>query len=185
MYKAYRRFIIIGIIIFIMGTVVAYQKARVDSGLNPLLLRVSGLLEPRVLEEPRLEKYYRLCGHREALPLPAGVKWNWAGLDELHILFPASEGWRITWEGEHLVISQEIDDLCPNDTPKRHLAVKDGMVAIYQGPAGSLGPLMRVTNIKVTALPRGWKEKIESGQIEFNSEKEMLEALDSLDEFRS
>lgn len=183
--KAYRRLIIIGFIIFMLGIVVAYQQARVNNGLNPVLLRVPGLLEPRVLEEPRLEKYYRLCGHREALPLPAGVKWNWAGLEELHILFPASEGWRITWEGERLVITQEIDGLCPTDSPKRHLAVKDGMVAVYQGPAGSLGPLMRVTNIKVTALPRGWKEKIESGQVEFNSEKEMLEALDSLDEFRS
>ncbi|WP_406676542.1 BofC C-terminal domain-containing protein [Neomoorella carbonis] len=181
---ASRRFIVIGLMIFLLGGLVAYQQARVSTGQRPVILRVPGLLEPRVLEEPRLEKYYRYCGHREPIPLPAGVKWNWAGKEEMSILFPPAEGWRITREGERLVITQEVDDLCPADAPRRHLAVKDGLVAIYQGPAGSLGPLMRVTNLKVASLPPSWREKIENGQAEFNSEQEVLEALDSLDEFR-
>ncbi|KYH32333.1 hypothetical protein [Neomoorella mulderi] len=184
MSDASRRFIVIGLMIFLLGGLVAYQQARVSTGQRPVILRVPGLLEPRVLEEPRLERYYRDCGHREPIPLPAGVKWNWAGKEELSILFPPPEGWRITREGERLVITQEVDGLCPADAPKRHLAIKDGLVAIYQGPAGSLGPLMRVTSLKFTSLPPSWREKIENGQAEFNSEQEVLEALDSLDEFR-
>ncbi|WP_258359968.1 hypothetical protein [Moorella sulfitireducens (nom. illeg.)] len=184
MSEACRRFIIVGLMIFILGGMVAYQQARVSAGQQPVILRVPGLLEPRVLEKPLLERYYRYCGHREPMSLPEGVKWNWAGKEEMSILFPPSAGWRIIGEGGRLVITQEVDSLCPADAPKRHLAVKDGLVAIYQGPSGSLGPLMRVTDLRVASLPPAWREKIENGQAEFNSEQEVLKALDSLDEFR-
>ncbi|MDN5345196.1 MAG: hypothetical protein PWQ18_1310 [Clostridia bacterium] len=181
---ARRRFIILGLVIFLLGGAVAYQGARVNSGREPVIMRLPGLIEPRLQKEPYLERYYRACGHKDPIPLPAGVQWNWAGKEELGILFPPSEGWRIFQEGGRLVISQEVDGLCPADTPKRHLAVKDDLVAVYQGPAGSLGPLLRVTNLQFTSLPPDWQEKITSGQAEFSSEQELLQALDSLDEFR-
>lgn len=179
-----RRFIFPGIVIFLLAAAVAYQQARVSAGQEAITLNIPGIIEPRVREEPRMEKYYRACGHREPLPLPDGVKWKWAGKEELSILFPPSEGWRIIQEGKRLVISQEVNGLCPADAPKRHLAVKDGLVAVYQGPAGSLGPLLRVTSLQFTSLPSHWREKIAKGEAEFNSEQEVLEALDSLDEFR-
>lgn len=179
-----RRLTIIGIIIFLLGGMVAYQGARVNSGRQPVVLRVPGIIEPRVQLEPRLEKYYRGCGHSYPLPLPAGVKWQWAGREEMTTLFPEAEGWRLTQETGRLVATQEVDGLCPACIPKRHLAVKDGLVAVYQGPAGTLGPLLRVTGLKLASLPANWQAQIQSGAAVFNSEQELLEALDSLDEYR-
>lgn len=182
--SAIRRLLVIGIVIFLLGGLVAYQEARVNSGRQPVYLRVPGVIEPQVQFEPRLEKYYRACGHTYPLPLPAGVRWQWAGQKEMTALFPPSEGWRLTQEAGRLVATQEVDGLCPVCAPKRHLAVKDGLVAVYQGPAGSLGPLLKVTGLKITALPANWRSRIQAGGAEFNSEQELLEALDSLDEYR-
>ena len=179
-----RRFLFIGFVIFLLGAAVAYQQARVSAGQEAVTLSIPGISAPRVQEQPVLERYYRACGHREPLPLPAGVQWRWGDEENLALLFPPEEGWRLIREGERLVISQEVDGLCPVDAPKRHLAVKDGLVAVYQGPAGSLGPLLKVTSLPFAALPPHWQEKITGNKAEFNSEQELLQAMDSLDEFR-
>ncbi|WP_338835369.1 hypothetical protein [Neomoorella thermoacetica] len=181
---AVRRLLVIGIVIFFLGGLVAYQEARVNSGRQPVFLRVPGIMEPRVQLEPRLEKYYRGCGHTYPLPLPPGIKWQGSGKEEMTSLFPPAEGWRLRQEAGRLVATQEVDGLCPVCAPKRHLAVKDGLVAVYQGPAGTLGPLLKVTGLKISALPANWQSRIQAGEAEFNSEQELLEALDSLDEYR-
>ncbi|MBE3581204.1 MAG: hypothetical protein IMW96_06155 [Thermoanaerobacteraceae bacterium] len=135
---------------------------------------------------PVVEKVYVACGHREELPLPAGVDWKRAGKEELEAAFPPGEGWIIREEGSgRVVISQEILELCPADAGKLHLAELDGRVAVYRGPAGSSGPLERVLDVEISQLPAYWQERIRRGQAEFGSEEELGQALDSLDEYSS
>lgn len=182
-----RRLLFIGLLIFIMGGVVAYQAARNELGQGPVGTGLPGLSEPRAGEgEPELQvrRYYSDCGHYLPATLPAGLTVNWqpqAGADSS---FLTGAGWQLKQEEDYLLVTQEVKGLCPACLPKRHLGFKDGLVAIYHGPAGSLGQLEKVTNLRCEALPSRWQEKIASGQAEFNTERELLQALDSLDEYR-
>jgi len=179
-----RRLFFIGLFIFFLGGLVAYQEARVNSGQQPVEIRFPGLLPARVKVDPDAQRYYSACGHYTPLTLPAGIKDNWLPEAEIDSRFPPDEGWQLKQENGRLLITQEVKGLCPDCLPKRHLAFKDDLVAIYHGPAGSLGPLERVTNLKVDSLPPPWQERIRSGQAEFDTEQELLQALDSLDEYR-
>lgn len=68
--------------------------------------------------------------------------------------------------------------------PWGHLGLANGKVAVFQGPAGGNGPLIRELPISWDSLPPQWQEDIQQGLIEFKNEKELKEALDSLDEYR-
>ncbi|HBT46634.1 MAG TPA: hypothetical protein DEA73_01945 [Peptococcaceae bacterium] len=133
---------------------------------------------------PVVERIYRDCGHREGLPLPAGVDWGRAGKEELEEAFPPEEGWTLRQEGGgRIVISQEVPGLCPADAGKFHLAELDGWVAVYRGPAGASGLLEKVLDVEISRLPVYWQERIRAGTAEFSSEEELGQALDSLDEY--
>lgn len=189
MKSSYRRFLLVLISLAAMGAVLTWGsmgaravKERVfpDASWQVPVWALPQFLRPK----PRIEKLYQACGHREEIPLPEGVDLRWAGKKELEILFPSQEGWTIRSEKNgRLVITQKVPGLCPQDAPKRHLAELDGRVAVYRGPVGSMGELERVLEVKVDALPRPWQEKIRQGRAEFQSEEELLKALDSLEEY--
>jgi len=44
---------------------------------------------------------------------------------------------------------------------------------------------LEVTNIKIKELPLQWQEMIKKGELNFPSAEKMLEAMDSLDEYRN
>ncbi|HHP50341.1 MAG TPA: hypothetical protein ENM97_00200 [Moorella mulderi] len=133
---------------------------------------------------PLVLRRYLADGRSEEVPWPSDLPWENLDKEKLARYFSPTEGWRIVEdEKRRLVLIQEVPGLPPQEATKRHLKIKDGFVAIYQGSAGSPGPLLRVTPIPASALPSSWREKIEKGEAEFSSEEELLVALDSLDEF--
>ena len=67
---------------------------------------------------------------------------------------------------------------------KLHLRVVGGYIAVYQGPSIYRENLLFITEIPIWVIPEKWREAILSGETFFNDEKELLQALDSLDEFR-
>ncbi|MGI9952681.1 hypothetical protein V3F56_10010 [Moorellaceae bacterium AZ2] len=176
-----RRFLLLLFLLAVVGVLTVFGPQAVT------FWKLPGRSVPQFLRpQPVVERVYKDCGHREELPLPVGMDWRWAGKRELEVIFPPEEGWVIRQDkAGRFVISQEIQGLCPADDPKRHLAELDGRVAVYRGPAGSSGPLERVLDVQVAQLPADWQERIRRGQAEFQSEEELLQALDSLDEYSS
>lgn len=190
MKSSYRRFLLAILALAIVSTpFVFWPKGEGLKGkFSPVTSwEIPGWALPQFLRpKPRIERVYRDCAHREEIPLPPGVEWRWAGKKELEVIFPSKDGWVIRQEKSgRFIISQEIQGLCPADASKRHLAEFEGRVAVYQGPAGSAGRLERVLELKFTELPPQWQERIRQGQAEFQSEEELLQALDNLDEYYS
>ena len=71
-----------------------------------------------------------------------------------------------------------------NINEKLQLRVVGDYIAVYQGPSTDRGNLLFITEIPIWVIPEKWREAILSGETFFNDEKELLQALDSLDEFR-
>ncbi|MCG0277499.1 MAG: hypothetical protein L5656_03065 [Thermanaeromonas sp.] len=188
MKSSYRRFLLVLAGLIIVGVFTLWGPAGLriaKETLQDTPWQVPVWALPQFLRpEPRIEKLYQACGHREEIPLPEEVNLRWIGKKELEILFPPQEGWEIYPEQNgRLVITQKVPGLCPQDAPKRHLAELDGRVAVYRGPTGSMGDLERVLDIRMETLPREWQERIRQGRAEFRSEEELLKALDSLEEY--
>ena len=130
----------------------------------------------------QLYKHYTVCDHLvKELQYEINIKeLEKNSLDEI---YPLEAGWIIERENDSIKLIQSVEGLCPEDAKKRHLAVDKGFLAIYQGPAHFKGPLQKITKININSLPVDWQEKIKSKSLEFSSESELLEALDSLDEY--
>jgi len=125
---------------------------------------------------------YTLCGHIE--PLSLG-DLNGMSLEELGKKFPRRQGWVIEEAGSKILITQKLDTLCSDCEGKRHLGAFGDFVAVVKGPVGVEGGIVEVTNIKIEDLPPQWQEQIKRGRLDFSSAQEMLEALDSLDEYHN
>jgi len=67
---------------------------------------------------------------------------------------------------------------------KLHLQIVGDYVAVYQGSSNYRENLLFITEISIWVIPEKWREAILSGETFFNDEKELLQALDSLDEFQ-
>ena len=67
---------------------------------------------------------------------------------------------------------------------KLHLRVLGDYIAVYQGASTYRENLLFITEISIWVIPEKWREAILSGETFFSDEKELLQALDSLDEFR-
>jgi hypothetical protein len=132
-----------------------------------------------------IQKRYTLCGHITPLEFQT-EQLNVLNLEDLKRAFPAEAGWKIEPDPTGAItITQIIYGLCPVDAQKRHLGELAGFVSVYIGPAGTNGGLDRITNIKLINLPKDWQQLIKNNAIEFANEKDLLEALDNLDEYLS
>ncbi|WP_227765820.1 hypothetical protein [Zhaonella formicivorans] len=127
-------------------------------------------------------KHYEICNHtvkeQEFKTILDDKR-----LAELKIQFPSEEGWSIESNLNSVRIERRIDELCPEDAEKRHLAAAGEFLAVFKGPVGVNGGLERITDIRIQSLPAEWQEKVYRGLLDFSSEAELLEALDSLDEY--
>lgn len=125
---------------------------------------------------------YTLCGHWE--PLNLG---NYKDLspEKLKDIFPSKQGWRIEDTGEKIIVTKEINALCPEDEKKRHLGCFGEYVAVIKGPPGVDGGIIEVTEIKVAELPQPFRKEAEQGNLDFSNAQNLLEALDSLDEYEN
>lgn len=128
-------------------------------------------------------KLYNGCGHlikqREYETL-----LNELDKMELHTRYPAEAGWDINYKGNTVKLVQRVEGFCPIDKEIRHLGVKEGFLTIFIGPAYLDGPIKKITNIRIDSLPVELQQKIYNRSLEFSSEAELLEALDSLDEYQ-
>lgn len=105
-------------------------------------------------------------------------------LDALLKIFPSKEGWVVdTLNPQHIIIYQKKEGLCPADSLKSHLGISGDYVAVYRGPIGLNGGIERVTDIRVDELPAEFKEKIKNGDLDFANEAELMDALDTMDEY--
>lgn len=128
-------------------------------------------------------KLYSTCGH---LIKQAEDEINLGEQKEIDLgsEYPEDAGWNVVIEGESIKLIQKLEGLCPKDEGVRWLGVQKGFLAIFQGPAYLDGPLLKITDIKVEGLPLEWQEKVYNKTLEFSTEFELLEALDSLDEYQ-
>ena len=83
-----------------------------------------------------------------------------------------------------IVLFREEDDLCSEDRAKRHIALYNGKLAVFNGPIGSVGEPIEVLGIGPEVLEADWQQKLrENGGIEFSDEESLFSALESLDEY--
>ncbi|KKM09214.1 hypothetical protein SY88_19465 [Clostridiales bacterium PH28_bin88] len=138
----------------------------------------------RVVQYYRFQNRYSLCGHTVPVENP-GVDLEGLRLEDIRKRYPGEAGWVVdTSPGGEVTITRKVDGLCPEDAGQRHLGVLGEYVAVYVGPVGINGGLDRVTPIKVSDLPKEWQKLIRGGGLGFTSEAELLEALDSFDEYQ-
>lgn len=123
---------------------------------------------------------YTVCGHSE--PLNLG-NFNGVTTEQLLKRFPAKQGWTIEDNGTKLIITKNINALCPEDDVKRHLGRFGQYVAVIKGPVGIDGGIVEVTDIKLADLPDQFRSQAEQGTLNFPSAQSLLEAMDSLDEY--
>lgn len=126
-----------------------------------------------------LQKQFTLC-HHLLLKKEDVTYVNDADLMEK---YPSSEGWSMESFQHKVILTQEVAGFCPQDEAKRHLGVLGKYVAVYVGPSGCGGDLIRVTPIEVKRLSKEWQEKLFKGDLEFTNEAKLFEALDNFDEF--
>jgi hypothetical protein len=124
---------------------------------------------------PLAQKRYKFCGHIERTALPPEIE-KIGAQDWCATAVKPPEGWLTELlPGGEFIFTQELASLCRACGLKRHLGEHEGWVAVFSGPAGSSGPLERVTSLKVAWLPSSWRERILSGAAEFGNEVEMLQ----------
>ena len=125
---------------------------------------------------------FSLCQHLIEQKLPADIYG--LNVNELLKRFPPDEGWVLdNLNTNRVLLYQKVEGLCPDDTLKRHLGTKGNYVAVFRGPIGINGGLERVTTIKLEQLPPEFKLKLINGEMDFLNEDELMDALDSIDEY--
>ncbi|HHT62730.1 MAG: hypothetical protein ACOX4H_01810 [Bacillota bacterium] len=125
------------------------------------------------------EIYYTKCKHLIQRELTAEEDYPGASEETLK-----AQGWTIYHNHDgSITIFKTVDKLCPEDAKKRHLGVAGEFVSIIEGPVGVDGEVLEILDIKVANLPKEWQEKVRKGELDFSSEQELLEALDSIDEY--
>lgn len=125
------------------------------------------------------EIYYSRCKHLEKREIIAADVYPGSNEEELE-----AQGWTIYHHDDgSITIFKNVDGLCTEDRKKRHLGVSGEYVSVLEGPVGVSGDVLQVLDIKVAKLPKEWQDKVRKGELSFSSEQELLEALDSIDEY--
>lgn len=144
-----------------------------------------------------------LCGERELLSeREAPRELIGLGLSQLRERFPASAGWRIEANlPVTLKLTRKADDFCPVHRPYRHLGLKDGYMAVFEGPLGFNQRVLHCEKeLPETALTPGLREKLHRAmhfreqpvavqlelrqELEFRDEAALNAALENLDELQ-
>ncbi len=86
-------------------------------------------------------------------------------------------------ESGALLLSCREAGLCPRDAEMRHIEVRNEMLAVCTGGAGTTGEVLYFLPVTIDRLPAEWQARIRENSLEFASEDELFEALDNLDEF--
>ena len=134
----------------------------------------------KVTAETELIREYRYAGCGHVVSFPPRKEPLLAGLtqEQLLRLFPPAEGWEVVFVSpQRVTVRLNLDGLCPRDMHKRRLAVVDGRIAVFVGPAGSKGYLEKLTSLKLADLPAEWQPQAAAGTLEFGDEEALVETL--------
>ncbi|MGI5824649.1 MAG: hypothetical protein ACOX7J_03670 [Bacillota bacterium] len=122
---------------------------------------------------------YRDCGHTVTDILHGDERFVGKTFSQLE-----GEGWNISKTGSNKVrIYREVRGLCDADSSKRTLRLTEKGIGIYEGPKSAEGRLLNEMELDTELLPEDMKKNLEDGGMEFGSEEELMETLDSLDEY--
>ncbi|MGE5379566.1 MAG: BofC C-terminal domain-containing protein [Methylocystaceae bacterium] len=131
-----------------------------------------------------LEKVFFRCSHRVISEFKDKDQLVGKTLKDLSGEYAHTHGYLISVGSDNsVVVTERLDALCSECEVKRHLAVKDGILVVYKGPAGYERELLNVTNIQFARLPAQVQKDIEQGKLEFKSQDELNFGLESLEEY--
>lgn len=161
-----------------------YNRMNNETGVQKPVLNTQE--KPRLIEADTqvvFEQKYSKCQHVIISAFPERDQLNGRNLKEIQQTYPAENGYRIGWQGNTLLIHQDIDDWCPQDKQKLRLKEYQNKVAVYQGPDPQHDILLKVTGIPVASLPDDIQKSIRESKLEFNTQEELNDALENLDEY--
>lgn len=200
---------IIGTIMVVMvitAAVVYFGAWTREPVLKPVAAVVENITQrkvyPTVKSDTIMVRMYEYsCGDTE-LHYRGPVPGEMVGLDEKRLLmmFPRQEGWSLVYTPQEVVLTRKITGLCGVHQQYRHLGLHQGFLAIYQGPLGYDGVLLRLEkNIAVDLLPESVRKQLQQtasfnqlgpaeqialkSTMEFMDELALNTALDNFDEY--
>lgn len=110
----------------------------------------------------------------------------WRGQPRQNAGEPAEElaelGQNLSWQESEVYQSQAGAGPDTADSLKRHIRLNQQRMAVYAGPIGGNGELLRQLDLPLQAIPARWLALLTNGGIEFADEETLLMALDNLDE---
>lgn len=164
---------------FAVTTIVLHPSSPETVNLELVNVAVQDNQKPKV----KVQRLYNICGHFQEIDYDFS-EFNVINEEDLRGLFKEDDGWTINFVDGQWIVTQTVNNLCPEEREKRHLRIIDDFIAVYQGTPHYKGDLLYITEISIWNIPDYWREKILFGETYFNNEKDLLQALDTLDEFR-
>jgi len=178
--------IFIAVIIIFAGIVTGYifnnDINKISTEKKPIIETVdqAKLVNPNTHIDYQIE--YLKCGHKVASSFNRASELVGKDLEDIRRSYGIKDGYRISWQGQSLVIYQQVNDYCPADKNRYRLKEYKGMVAIYRGTEEE-EVLERVTEIPMDLLPASVQEDIRNGKFEFQDRATLNDALENFDEF--
>lgn len=185
MFKQYKPLIILFSGVWLVSFLLAFWAGSSGSWQGekkPLPSLGNALFTGGQAKVPELEEqvYYTRCRHLLTRDLDIDDPRRQKTSSEL-----SKEGWAYYHsDSSQAIIFKNLDAICPDCADQRHLGTAGDFVAVYQGPVGVPGDQVKVLSIQVSRLPLEWQDKVRRGELNFSSEQELLEALDSIDEYQ-
>ena len=139
--------------------------------------------EDQIYEATYVERnlVYRDCGHTETQLLHGEAEFVGKTFKQLE-----EAGWEVSKIGSNKVrLAMELTGICAEDSEKRTLKLTDNGIGVFEGPKNISGKMLSEMEIDINNLPQELQDSLNSGGIEFQSEDELLETLESLDEYVS
>lgn len=122
--------------------------------------------------------FYTKCQH---LITQASANQLYVGLNMADL---EKQGWQVTPKGDGAWwLYREEAALCPEDLGKRSIRKNGEKLSVYTGPVGTTGDVLFDLEYADAVLPENWRQQLESGGINFESEDILFSALESLDEY--
>lgn len=120
---------------------------------------------------------YLKCGDQETFrthPADNTVGKNFQQVQQVY------GGWNIEkFDINEVVMSLQVDALCPEHANNMFIGVKDGYVAVYYGRPGPKAMLKEMTKIPVNGLMGQDREELQRGVL-VRSQEELLRTLEGL-----
>ena len=168
-------FVFLGMVMLIMAGFTVYKVSRQRT---PALINYDEYVYNQT--SVRKEVYYTVCNHMESVAAVGDADFAEKTFAQLR-----ADGWYVFRDDNNqVVVFKESAEYCPNDAGRGHLAMYEGTLALFRGSLANRGEMLEIIDIAFEKLPAVWQRRLENGGIEFQSEEDMLSALESLDELR-